>query len=109
MHIRGFIGIIFLICVAMVFSTDRKRINLRIIGACLLLQAGIGLLVLRVPSGQAALRAISDMVTQVLSYGSEGARFLFGGWSVPACMTCFPTDPMSLRFRCCLRWSMSAR
>ncbi|GBR27669.1 NupC/NupG family nucleoside CNT transporter [Komagataeibacter oboediens] len=99
MHIRGFIGIIFLICVAMVFSTDRKRINLRIIGACLLLQAGIGLLVLRVPSGQAALRAISDMVTQVLSYGSEGARFLFGGLVGPRMHDLFPDGSYVFAFQ----------
>lgn len=99
MHVRGFIGIIFLMCIGLVFSTDRKQISLRIIGACLLLQAGIGVLVLRLPAGQAVLRAISDIVTQILSYGGEGARFLFGALVGPKMHEIFPDGSYIFAFQ----------
>ncbi|RFD19430.1 NupC/NupG family nucleoside CNT transporter [Komagataeibacter melaceti] len=90
MHVRGCIGIILLVGIGIAFSTDRRRIRPRVIGACLLLQAAIGLVVLRVPLGQAVLRRVSGMVTGVLSYGDEGARFLFGPLVGPRMRALFP-------------------
>ncbi|MDT8871785.1 Na+ dependent nucleoside transporter N-terminal domain-containing protein [Komagataeibacter rhaeticus] len=108
MHIRGYFGVLLLICIGIIFSTDRKRINARIIVSCLLLQAAIEVLVLRVPAGQALLKAIAGVVTGVLSYGGEGARFCSGRWSGRACTKSFPMGPTSSPFRSCPRWSMSA-
>ncbi|MFT8818992.1 MAG: Na+ dependent nucleoside transporter N-terminal domain-containing protein, partial [Komagataeibacter saccharivorans] len=90
MHIRGCIGIIVLICIGIAFSTDRRHIRPRIVMACLLLQVAIGFVVLRVPMGQAALRIISTMVTRLLSYGDQGARFLFGPLVGPRMRDLFP-------------------
>ncbi|GAB6968479.1 NupC/NupG family nucleoside CNT transporter [Komagataeibacter kakiaceti JCM 25156] len=90
MHIRGCIGIILLVCIGIVFSTDRRHIRPRVIGACLLLQVAIGVGVLRVPLGQDVLRTVSGLVTGLLSYGDEGARFLFGPLVGPHMRALFP-------------------
>ncbi|ATU73004.1 Nucleoside permease nupX [Gluconacetobacter sp. SXCC-1] len=99
MHIRGYFGVLLLICIGIIFSTDRKRINARIIVSCLLLQAAIGVLVLRVPAGQALLKAIAGVVTGVLSYGGEGARFLFGALVGPRMHEIFPDGSYIFAFQ----------
>lgn len=99
MHIRGYFGIMLLICIGILFSTDRRRINARIILSCLLLQGAIGVLVLRVPAGQALLRAMAGAVTGVLSYGSEGGRFLFGALVGPRMHEIFPDGSYIFAFQ----------
>ncbi|MCE2563569.1 NupC/NupG family nucleoside CNT transporter [Komagataeibacter sp. FNDCF1] len=99
MHVRGFFGVVSLICIGIVFSTERRHISARVIVPCLLLQAGIGVLVLRVPAGQAALRAVADMVTGILSYGSAGSRFLFGALAGPRMAAVFPDAPYVFAFQ----------
>ncbi|ARW15373.1 NupC/NupG family nucleoside CNT transporter [Komagataeibacter europaeus] len=99
MHIRGCIGIILLVCTGILFSADRRQIRPRIILVCLGLQVAIGFIVLRIPAGQALLRAISGMVTHLLAYGDEGGRFLFGALVGPRMNTVFPGEGYVFAFQ----------
>ncbi len=75
----GLIGMIVLLLIAILFSTNRKAINLRTVIGAWILQVGIGALVLYVPVGRKVLLAMSEGVANVISYGNEGISFLFGG------------------------------
>lgn len=75
----GLIGMLVLLLIAILFSTNRKAINLRTVIGAWVLQVGIGALVLYVPVGRKVLLAMSEGVANVISYGNSGISFLFGG------------------------------
>jgi concentrative nucleoside transporter, CNT family len=75
---RSFIGIAILILIGWLFSLARGKVNWRIVLSALVLQVGIGALVLFSDTGSSALKSVADVVTSVLKFGSKGAEFLFG-------------------------------
>jgi len=75
----GLIGMLVLLLIAILFSTNRKAINLRTVIGAWALQVGIGALVLYVPVGRKVLLAMSEGVANVIGYGNAGISFLFGG------------------------------
>jgi len=77
--LMSLVGMVTLIAIALIFSTDRRAIRLRTVGGAFAIQAGIGAFVLYVPFGQAVLQAISSAVSQVVLYANDGIDFLFGG------------------------------
>jgi CNT family concentrative nucleoside transporter len=76
---HGLLGAGALIATAVFCSADRKRINIRIVGAAFLLQLFIGWSLLSVAPGRAALALFSGAVAKVLGFGDQGSAFLFGG------------------------------
>jgi len=76
---RGFLGIGLLVCIAILFSTKRRRIRPRTVCAALAVQVLIGAIVLYLPWGVSLLSTLSLGVEKVLSYGQKGSEFLFGG------------------------------
>ncbi len=81
--LTGLAGIALILLVAVVLSTDRKAIRLRVVGAAFALQAGIALLVLYVPWGKAALGGAASGVEKLLSYANQGSKLLFGNLLLP--------------------------
>ena len=77
--LMGLVGIITLLAIAVLLSDNRRAISLRTVGGALAIQVAIGALVLYVPVGQAALGTVSDAVSSVLVYASDGINFVFGG------------------------------
>jgi CNT family concentrative nucleoside transporter len=67
-----------LLSIAVLFSTNRKAINLRTIGGALLLQSLIPAFVLLTSSGASVLKSISDGVQAVIDSANAGISFLFG-------------------------------
>ena len=74
----GIAGIAVILGLAILISTDRRAIRLRVVGAAFALQAGIAVLVLYVPWGQRVLQFLSGGVTKLLGYADAGTDFLFG-------------------------------
>ena len=72
------LGMVAIVAIALLFSTNRRAIRLRVVGAAFALQALIALLVLRTPWGRFAIQALSDGVASLLSYANKGTEFLFG-------------------------------
>lgn len=62
----GIFGVVAILGIAFLLSSDKRAINLRIVGAAFLLQAGIAALVLRTSWGQAALHGMSNGVSALL-------------------------------------------
>lgn len=75
---KSLIGIVVILAVAWLLSSDRKAIRLRVVGAAFALQAGLAALVLYTPWGNRALKGISDGVSALLGYAGKGTEFLFG-------------------------------
>ncbi|HET9356137.1 MAG TPA: Na+ dependent nucleoside transporter N-terminal domain-containing protein, partial [Sphingomicrobium sp.] len=74
----GIAGIIVILAIALLFSSNRRAIKLRVVGAAFALQALIAFLVLRTSWGRAAIQAMSDGVAALLGYAGKGTEFLFG-------------------------------
>lgn len=74
----NFIGIFLILAVAYVLSARRSAVNYRLVANALLMQAFLGLLTLKVPWGQAVIRALAQGITSLYGYAEEGARFVFG-------------------------------
>jgi CNT family concentrative nucleoside transporter len=79
------LGVLVLLALAWMLSTNRRAIAWRTVLGALFLQALIGGWVLAMPSGIATLEAVSAGVGQVLAYSREGIEFMFG-WSANGAM-----------------------
>jgi concentrative nucleoside transporter, CNT family len=77
-YLLGLAGIAAIILIAVAFSSNRKAINLRVVGAAFALQAALAFLVIKTPWGRAAIQAMSDGVAELLGYATKGTEFLFG-------------------------------
>lgn len=72
------LGMIAILAVAVLLSSNRKAIKLRTVGFAFALQAAFAALVLYIPAGQSALDSISGGVQSIISYANYGIEFLFG-------------------------------
>ena len=71
-------GVIAILAIAILFSTNRRAIRVRVVGAAFALQAAIAVLVIRTPWGRFAIQSLSDAVASLLGYANKGTEFLFG-------------------------------
>ncbi len=74
----GILGIIVILGIAVLFSSNRKAINLRIVGAALALQATIAAFVIYSDAGRAVIRGISTGVLAVIGFSKAGIDMVFG-------------------------------
>jgi CNT family concentrative nucleoside transporter len=74
----GIAGIIVILLIAFLLSSNRRAIRLRVAGAAFALQAGIAVLVLYTPWGRKAIEWMATGVSNLLGYANEGTAFLFG-------------------------------
>ncbi|RYY28194.1 MAG: NupC/NupG family nucleoside CNT transporter [Sphingomonadales bacterium] len=79
----GIFGILVILGIAFLLSTNKRGIKLRVVGAAFLLQAGIAFIVLRTSWGVAAIQGLSSGVTALLGYAHAGTAFLFGPLAQP--------------------------
>ena len=77
-YLIGIAGILAILGIAFLLSSNRKAIRLRVVGAAFALQAGIAVLVLYTPWGRDAIAAMATGVANLLGYAGEGTQFLFG-------------------------------
>ena len=74
----GVAGILVILLIAFVLSTNRRAIRIRVVGAAFALQAFIAWLVLWTSWGRAAILTLSAGVANLLNYAGKGTEFLFG-------------------------------
>jgi CNT family concentrative nucleoside transporter len=75
---RGILGMVVLLFIAFIFSSNRKKINWKTVGAGLTAQLLIGFGVLKVPFIQHIFEFIGRIFTNILDYTAAGSQFLFG-------------------------------
>ncbi|MEH6988577.1 MULTISPECIES: NupC/NupG family nucleoside CNT transporter [Bacillales] len=77
--IWGIFGIVTVLGIAFLLSSNRKAINLRTILGGLAIQFAFAFAVLKWDLGKKALEKLTFAVNDIVSYANEGVNFLFGG------------------------------
>ena len=76
--VMGLAGILAMLAIAVLLSSNRALIRRRTVFVALALQAGLAALALYVPAGIAALGYIVRGVKHVIDYANDGIAFVFG-------------------------------
>ncbi|MDJ0749073.1 MAG: NupC/NupG family nucleoside CNT transporter [Woeseiaceae bacterium] len=74
----GIAGIVVILAIAFAFSSNRKAVNLRIVGAAFGLQVVIATIVLYWDKGRAGIEWLSNGVMAVIGYSRAGIDMVFG-------------------------------
>ena len=77
-RLRAGVGLLLLLGLGWVLSTDRRSISWRLVGWGLGLQLAFALIVLRTPIGVSFFYWMNGLVSEVLGFAEEGGRFVFG-------------------------------
>jgi CNT family concentrative nucleoside transporter len=76
--LMGIAGIAVILALAVLLSSNRRAIRLRVVAAAFALQAGIAVLVLYTSWGIAGIQWMAGGVSNLLGYANQGTEFLFG-------------------------------
>ncbi|PYV08778.1 MAG: NupC/NupG family nucleoside CNT transporter [Acidobacteria bacterium] len=82
-RLSGLLGIVSILGIAYLFSTNRRAIRIKTVAWGLGLQFGFALIVLRTTVGQNTFRWIGDKVNRLLSFAHAGSSFVFGQLGTP--------------------------
>jgi len=82
-YLIGIGGIVVILAIAVLFSSNRRWIRLRVVGAAFALQAALAVLVLGTPWGRNVIGAMSAGVSDLLGYAQAGIDFVFGPLASP--------------------------
>ncbi|HEY5803742.1 MAG TPA: nucleoside transporter C-terminal domain-containing protein [Lysobacter sp.] len=74
----GLFGLSVLIGIAWLFSTNRRRVDWKLVATGVSLQIAFAAVVLLMPGGREAFDAIGHGFVKVLSFVGEGSKFIFG-------------------------------
>jgi CNT family concentrative nucleoside transporter len=74
----GLFGIVTILGIGVLLSSNRKAISWRVVAWGVGLQAAFAVFVLRVPVGQTIFQALGRFVTAILSFSYVGSSFVFG-------------------------------
>ena len=80
---RGAIGILVILALAWLLSTNRSKVKLRIIGYGLGLQLVFALIVLKTTFGRWLFEQANGVVNGLLDFSRAGSSFVFGPLSIP--------------------------
>lgn len=80
---QGLIGIVFILGLAFLFSNNRRRINLRLVGSGLTLQLLIAILVLKFSPAIQFFQFLGRVMGKLEHFAFLGAAFVFDGLAVP--------------------------
>ena len=79
----GIVGILVILGIAFAASSNRKAINMRIVGAAFVLQVLVAVFVLYTDWGSVAIDKMSTGVLAVIGFSRAGIEFVFGGLANP--------------------------
>ena len=82
-YLIGIAGIVLILGLALLLSSNRRAIRLRVVGPAFALQAGFALLVLGTSWGRSVIAAMSQGVSNLLGYAKAGTDFIFGPLASP--------------------------
>jgi CNT family concentrative nucleoside transporter len=82
-YLIGIGGIALILAIAVLFSSNRRWIRLRVVGAAFALQAILAILVLATPWGRSFIGGLSAGVVNLLGYAKAGTDFIFGPLAAP--------------------------
>jgi concentrative nucleoside transporter, CNT family len=74
----GLFGLAVLICIAWLFSNNKRAVDWRLIATGVILQIGFAAVVILVPGGRDVFDWLGQGFVKLLSFVNEGSRFIFG-------------------------------
>ena len=74
----GIAGIAVILGIALLLSTNRRAIRLRVVGAAFALQVAMAVLVLYTTTGKLVIGKMAEGVAALLGYAGEGTKLIFG-------------------------------
>ena len=77
-YFTGLIGILVLLAVAFIFSSNKKKVDWRLVGIGVSLQALFGFLITKVDAVAQVFSLVSRAFVKFLSFSADGATFIFG-------------------------------
>lgn len=80
---QGLIGIALILALAIAFSNNRRRINIRLVLSGITLQLLIGILVLKVEPVIYFFKLLGRVMGKLEQFAFQGAAFVYGGLAVP--------------------------
>lgn len=83
------VGILLILGLMYLLSSHKKEVKLSIVVKAVIVQFIIALVLVKFPLGRTAVLKVSDVVTQILSYGFSGLSFVFGSLADPSQATGF--------------------
>lgn len=82
-------GVLLLLLIMYLISSNKKEIKFSIVVKSIIIQFVIAILLVKFPYGKIVVSKISEVVTNVLNYGSNGLFFVFGNLADPSKSTGF--------------------
>ncbi len=76
--LRGLLGIVVLLAICFVLSSNRKAINWKLVGIGVGLQVVLGVFILLVPGVSNIFDSIANFFVAILNFSEAGAKFIFG-------------------------------
>jgi CNT family concentrative nucleoside transporter len=76
--LRGLAGLTAVTLLAFLFSSNKKRINWRLVATGIILQFAFAFLVVRTDTGREIFNQISKVFVALFSFAGNGAEFIFG-------------------------------
>lgn len=82
-RLMGFVGLVAMLAIAYLLSSNRRAIRVKTVGVGLVLQFVFAVFVLRTNVGRGLFATLGGLVTRFLHLSWEGSRFVFGQLGVP--------------------------
>ena len=82
-RLSGLLGIVAILALAYLSSSNRKAIRMKTVAWGLGLQFAFAVLVLKTAAGQATFRWIGDQINRLLAFAHDGSSFVFGQLGTP--------------------------
>jgi len=79
--LRGALGMVVLILIAWLFSTNRKAIQWKVVGVGLSAQIVLAVSILYIPAVQAVFEGAGSVFVKILDFSMEGTKYLFKSFS----------------------------
>jgi CNT family concentrative nucleoside transporter len=92
----GLVGIVVILGIAFALSSNRRAINLRIVGAAFALQAAVAAFVIYLPAGQVIIESMSEVVLNIMGYSRVGIEFIFGGLATEESVASFAINVLPM-------------
>jgi CNT family concentrative nucleoside transporter len=80
-RVISFVGLAFMIFVAFLLSSDKKKINWKTVLSGIALQIFLGLIILKTSFGQSFFEYGRGVFAGILAYTNEGSKFIFGSFT----------------------------
>jgi len=77
-HFTGILGLLTMLALAYIFSTDRKAIRVKTVAWGLGLQIVFAIFVLKIEAGRILFQKAGDVVNRLLAHAFVGSQFVFG-------------------------------